>query len=314
MAILIQNNGQGGRIRFRSLGLGGRFASSFVTAAPAPPAANLLLDDYPNAAAAYSLRKLRSAYSGAAIRVRRSSDNAEQDIGFTVGGDLDETALTTFVGANNGFVVTWYDQSGNARNATQGTASRQPNIIISGVITRNPINNRIVIQFNYLPAQSLSTSNQTFSGNITMFGAYNMFQVPDLSNEFAYGMFSYGEEANAKRRSLLIWNGGSGNTWYHYPSGFAQNVQIAQATAPTNSLVYGLFNHTSQEISGGYNGGTAVTAARTLTNPAASPIRIGATNSEYSNSNIFEVILYNSNQSSNRSGIESNINTYYSIY
>ena len=31
---------------------------------------------------AYSLRKVISSYSGPAIRVRRSSDNAEQDISF----------------------------------------------------------------------------------------------------------------------------------------------------------------------------------------------------------------------------------------
>ena len=45
-----------------------------------------LLDTYPNAAAAYSVRKLRTAYTGSAIRVRRSSDNAEQNIGFTALG------------------------------------------------------------------------------------------------------------------------------------------------------------------------------------------------------------------------------------
>ena len=44
-------------------------------------------------AAAYSLRLLNKDYTGSAIRVRRSSDNAETDIGFTAGGDLDETAL-----------------------------------------------------------------------------------------------------------------------------------------------------------------------------------------------------------------------------
>lgn len=58
-----------------------------------------LLDSYPNAAAAYSLRKLRTAYSGSAIRVRRSSDNAEQDISF-VGNDLDTTSMLDFVGYN----------------------------------------------------------------------------------------------------------------------------------------------------------------------------------------------------------------------
>ena len=85
--------------------------------------ASLLLDTYP-ATAAYSLRKLRTSYSGSCIRVRRSSDNAEQDIGF-VGNDLDTASLLSFVGANNGFVTTWYDQSGNSRDAVNATAATQ---------------------------------------------------------------------------------------------------------------------------------------------------------------------------------------------
>ena len=78
---------------------------------------SLLLDLYgANVLAAYSVRKLSSSYTGDAIRVRRSSDNSEQDIGFDVNGDLDTSALTTFVGANNGYVVKWYDQSGNSND------------------------------------------------------------------------------------------------------------------------------------------------------------------------------------------------------
>ncbi len=64
-----------------------------------PTSANLLLDIYTGATVAYSLRKLRTAYSGSAIRVRRSSDNAEQDINF-VSGDLDTQSLLDFVGYN----------------------------------------------------------------------------------------------------------------------------------------------------------------------------------------------------------------------
>ena len=59
----------------------------------------LLLDTYPNAEVAYSLRKLRTAYTGSAIRVRRSSDNAEQDISF-IGNDLDTQTMLDFVGYN----------------------------------------------------------------------------------------------------------------------------------------------------------------------------------------------------------------------
>jgi hypothetical protein len=60
-----------------------------------------VLDDYTGAAAAYSLRKVRSAYTGSAVRVRRSSDDGLQDIGFDANGDLDTTALLAFVGGQN---------------------------------------------------------------------------------------------------------------------------------------------------------------------------------------------------------------------
>jgi hypothetical protein len=86
---------------------------------------------------AFSVRKLSSAYIGNAIRVRRSSDNAPQDIGFTAAGDLDTVALKTFVGSGDGYVTIWYDQSGNGYNATQGTAANQPVIVSGGVINRD---------------------------------------------------------------------------------------------------------------------------------------------------------------------------------
>jgi hypothetical protein len=95
-----------------------------------------LLDSYPGAAAAYSVRLLKSDYTGNAIRVRRSSDNAEQNIGFS-GGNLDTTALTSFCSGTNGFVTTWYDQSGNGNNCVQATAANQAQIVSSGsVITQ----------------------------------------------------------------------------------------------------------------------------------------------------------------------------------
>ena len=55
-----------------------------------------MLDQYGDAAAAYSLRKLRSGYTGSAIRVRRSSDNTERDMGFW-NNELDTIALLDWV-------------------------------------------------------------------------------------------------------------------------------------------------------------------------------------------------------------------------
>jgi hypothetical protein len=92
-----------------------------------------LLDTYTGAAAAYSLRRLSISYTGSAIRVRRASDNTELDIGF-VGEGLDTSALTSFCSGTNGFVKTWYDQSGNGRDGTQTTAANQPQIVSSGSV------------------------------------------------------------------------------------------------------------------------------------------------------------------------------------
>lgn len=99
-----------------------------------PTPSGYLLDNYTSAGIGLSLRRLSSTYSGSAIRVRRSSDNQETDIGFNAGGDLDTTSLLSFTGTYSAFVKTWYDQSGNARNLTQTTSSLQPQIVSAGVV------------------------------------------------------------------------------------------------------------------------------------------------------------------------------------
>lgn len=93
---------------------------------------NLLLDLYPGAEVAYSLVKLRTDYTGAAIRVRRDSDNAEMDIGFR-GTELDVTSLLNFVRRGSGFVTTWYDQQGS-NNAFREILNEQLKIVNNGVI------------------------------------------------------------------------------------------------------------------------------------------------------------------------------------
>lgn len=86
--------------------------------------------------AAYSTRKLRTAYSGPCMKVRRSSDNTTQDIGFA-GSDLDTASMLTFCGAGNGFIDTWYDQQGS-NNLVQATTAYQPKIVSSGAtVTKN---------------------------------------------------------------------------------------------------------------------------------------------------------------------------------
>lgn len=87
--------------------------------------------------AAYGLRDLNPRSNDFAVRVRRSSDNAEQDIGFDADGELDTDALLAFVGTGTtakGYVTRWYDQSGHGRDMTQADTTRQGVIVDAGRI------------------------------------------------------------------------------------------------------------------------------------------------------------------------------------
>jgi hypothetical protein len=140
-------------------------------------------------AAAYSLRKLRAAYDGSAVRVRRSSDNTETDIGFTASGDLNTAALLAHVGSGSGFVTTWYDQSGNARNATQTTAGIQPRIVNAGVI--DIANGKPAVRFNgantFFSGVSLPLSQITLSSVLN-----DVTQLPNIRYSIGTGSASPG--------------------------------------------------------------------------------------------------------------------------
>jgi hypothetical protein len=84
---------------------------------------------------AMSLNKV-VASATVAIRVRRSSDNTEQDIGFS-GSSLDTASLNSFVGSNSAFVSKFYDQTGNGFHAVQAAAANQPRIFNAGVYDGN---------------------------------------------------------------------------------------------------------------------------------------------------------------------------------
>jgi hypothetical protein len=95
---------------------------------------------------AYSVwRQLRGSATRA-FRVRRSSDNAELDIGFRF-QMVNFNALMTHVGAGSGFIVTWYDQGPNGNDLTMATTANQPRIVNAGVmdlgITFDGINDRV---------------------------------------------------------------------------------------------------------------------------------------------------------------------------
>jgi len=252
-----------------------------------------LLDSYSGAGVAYSLRQLSSSYSGDAIRVRRASDNAELNIGF-VANELDTASLTTFCSGTNGFVTTWYDQSGNARNAVETVAVNQPKIYdsILGVVLTNG-----------KPAMTFDGVNDgliSSLGSVTNFTAFNVVQQQTLQSAYR----SYYGGANIFRNVM-----GQEPGFKYYIQG--ANQFISPETRNLNqNLFYSLFNGALSELQINANLYSGSITAATTNNMYICRSFYG----EFANANYQEFILYNSNQSSNRIGINTNINDYYGIY
>jgi hypothetical protein len=121
----------------------------------------LIGDMIPNGVAcAWGFRRLFKNYGGSAIKVRRSSDNTTQDIGFNTDGTFNRTALLSFAGSGSAYVDTLYDQSGNTRNATQSTAAAQPRIVNNGVLETQ--NGRMSMFFDGVDDQMATAAFQGF--------------------------------------------------------------------------------------------------------------------------------------------------------
>jgi hypothetical protein len=93
-----------------------------------------------------------NGYAGPTIRLRRDSDNVEQDfygdyLG-NMGFELDATGeqVLTWLDGATPFVHIWYDQSGNGINVLQATTAQQPSIITSGTI--NTYSGKPTMYFN----------------------------------------------------------------------------------------------------------------------------------------------------------------------
>jgi len=85
-----------------------------------------------SAAGLWSTRRLRSAYAGPVVNVRRNSDNSQLDFIADQFGNLSnvQSAVTidAWLTSTTGNVTTWYDQF-RSNNFTQTTATSQPQIV-----------------------------------------------------------------------------------------------------------------------------------------------------------------------------------------
>jgi hypothetical protein len=252
----------------------------------------------PNAKAAYSLRSLTGG-DPKVVRVRRDTggaagDNDEQD--FTVSG-ISSGALVDFVGSgNDGFVDTWYDQSGNGRNAVQATAGSQPKIVNSGSL----------VVLSGVPALSFDGSSDSFAATGFAFspsGDFLAVTVSKISNGNLIDTRDGGSDG-------FFIQQGSSDFRYRYNGDGSINVsgndQHIVATAELNGTTLTAYKNSS-------SAGTDTVTAGLSTTQALSIGKVAFSSANTVEGSVQEVILYDTDKSANRAALETNIISHYGI-
>ena len=187
-----------------------------------------VLDFEPNATIACSLTQLRESYAGPLIQVRRSSDGNTQNIYADSSGNLNVSSLSSFVGTGNGYITTWYDQSGHGNNVIQSIDSNQPLIVNSGTIYT--LNGAPTLYFdgNGFLSAGVSISQPD---TIQLVGKYDVIRT---------GAYFTDGWTMSKRQEI----GQGSNEWALY-AGTGQS----NGTSDTNSHIFtGVFNGANSQL------------------------------------------------------------------
>lgn len=275
--------------------------------------ANLILDSYPEASLAFSLRKLRDNYNGSCVKVRRSSDNAEQEFGF-VNNYLDTAGILSFCGNGDGFVILWFEQSfGNGNNivvAEQYNASNQPKIVNAGSL----------ILSGGLPSISFDGVNDFLQlylpYGISVYTPYMFFAI-ELKGD------SSGQGRNGSIVTLYSLNPtfnsnhfGADDDWY---DGFFSTTrpQIISQNIPRARYIGELYQNGTQIVPYLNNNSFPAVSATINSSTSLSYTTIGNPfpDSNFpSNNNYQEILIYKGNQTPNRAAIEANMNNFYQVH
>ena len=192
----------------------------------------------------------------------------------------------------DGFVSTWYDQSGNGNDATQATPASQPKVVDAGVLVAGGIDFDGVDDYFQLD----------LGANLTQPNSFFMSQTSDTTNS-AFNEF-FDTTGGSPRTLLDI------GTGYRLTAGVS--LEDASFTAETNRVLFSAFANSTSSFIGKNGVSSAFGDAGTeginrFSSIAKSGIR-------YYDGKMDEFIIYNSDESANRIGIETNVNDYYDIF
>jgi hypothetical protein len=278
----------------------------------------LLLDTYSGAVGAWSVsRKLRSAAT-LGLRLRTDSDTNPQDIGFS-GTDIDEASITSLYSGGSQTAVTEaiYDQSTSGIDLYQSSSSLRPSVLVSGTLQK--IGGRLAAIFagSQLLDTSLTTAAWGNAVGLSGNALFSVFIVHRKTTSTGGCLFGWGDTGTALEATGYYDDGTSGVVAFAGGNSFV-------TTLPSNNTHYlttiiktaGAINTTTTAYRNGSSVASTGHSTNTPTIDGTFPMSIGQWASFSSNRLIGsaqELIVFSGDKSSDRSAIESDIMTYYSI-
>ena len=249
------------------------------------------LYNYPDASLAYSLRQLGIYVNGEfnVVRIRRSSDNTLQDFNTT---QITDGTLTTFTGSGDGFVHTWYDQSKSGNHARQTTLTLQPKLVSSGVV--NLENGKPAIFYDTTGSQTM-TFNNRLTNNRSVFATVNPLTPASSYKQAIMGdNIVYNYLGGVSTQWLISFSPAAVSQGNNFINGVSFDLTTTSRVANQQVLI-SMIHTTSTGIS------SRISQDRAITNRSWQ-------------GNYQELIVYPTDQTTNLTAIDSNINTHYSIY
>ena len=230
----------------------------------------------------------------------------EANIGETYG----ITGIPAYDNTVDGFVETWYDQSGNGRDATQSVAASQPKIVDAGSLVSGGIDFDGVNDF-FTMNESTNPFDSDGDMSAFIYCDYSTTTIGGAAFAFKFGPSTVGSRFGRSFSANI--------SIRFFDDNGPNSAAVATASAPTGDNLFSFVLDRSANLSFYQNGALVGTAdATVLTGDIdVSPKIIGAgsnTPSANYGAPITEIIIYPSDQSANRTAIEGNINDHYNIY
>lgn len=281
----------------------------------------LLLNAVGGALAGYSTRKLRSAYSGGAIRVRESDGDTEADIGFS-GEGLDVAALLAHCGANSGYVTKFYDQGLNGWDIDQATEADQPCVVADGVVHYG-LSNKVCLEF----ANSKLVSAYLESVHRPDWGlphtSFLLVSPDTLDSESTLDDYFMSKMQSSLNGGLLIGVNRATSEFRHWVYDAGAPLPSANIAGSVGWRLLSAQAENDAKAKIAENGGDWVESADTITGWAASPTTAFALGSRPDQVNagyrldgkVHEVVMYPSILSAaDVAKCKNNINGYYGVW